>query len=134
MITGVNLKAAMCAVHSTCVLMAKAVGFRQGCFVRLQRHWHRIAPNLIKLGNGMTVPHIRLTGSNEGVNKQKRCTYAKNVSLKMQRCARQHLECWSNDDDATQVSFYIFKKESLREQHPYFCNYFLFSNISLKRI
>jgi hypothetical protein len=51
--------------------MPNAAGFLQGFLVRLHRHWHRFAPNLIKQGKGMTVPYIRLTGSNEGVSKQK---------------------------------------------------------------
>lgn len=46
--------------------MPNAAGFWQGNLVRLQRQWHRFAPNFIKLGKGMTDPYIRLTGSNEG--------------------------------------------------------------------
>ena len=51
--------------------MPNAAGFLHGFSVRLHRHWHREALNKDTLGNGMTVPYIRLTGSNEGVNKQK---------------------------------------------------------------
>ena len=65
---GVYGRCAPCILHD---LMPNAAGFLQSFLVRLQRHWHRFAPNFIKLGKGMTVPHIRLTGSNEGVNKQK---------------------------------------------------------------
>ena len=38
--------------------MPNAAGFLQGCLVRLHRHWHRFAPNFIKLGKGMIVPYI----------------------------------------------------------------------------